>query len=143
MPDPRSYDRIDPFKIAGVCDRHAARSLKLQAKLSQIDRERAGQAKRKINVLVPIPRAPHEVQGGKAARCALPARDLVGDTRLDDEFLVVELRVALDVQRCPAKSSEPISGDVEVAGKAKISPHQVGEEGKASLACLEIAHPSE
>src|SRR5262245_60549275 len=143
MPDPRSYDRINPFKIAGVCDRHAARSLKLQAKLSQIDRERAGRAKRKINVLLPIPLASHEVQGCKAARRALPARDLVGDTRLDDEFLVVELRVALDVQSGSVEPTERISGDVEAPGKSKISPHQVGEEGKASLARLEIAHPSE
>ena len=33
MPDARSYNGIDPFKVARACDRHAARSLKLETRV--------------------------------------------------------------------------------------------------------------
>ena len=92
----KARTRIDPFKVARACNRNAALPLKLQAKLSQIDRERASPAQRKIDVLVPIACAPITSNAGK-----LPARspigDLIGDAGLDDGLLLVELGVAFDV----------------------------------------------
>jgi hypothetical protein len=45
VPDPGAYYGIDPFKVAGAGNRHAAGSLKLETEFPQIDCKRAGQAK--------------------------------------------------------------------------------------------------
>src|SRR5262245_42736408 len=116
MPKPRTDHGIDPFEIAGSRDSDLARLAEFQAEAPEIDIERAGKAERKVDVLVPVPGAAHQVQRGKAPGRHAPARDLVGDTGLDDELLVVELGVALHIERCPIESSERTLGDVEVTG---------------------------
>jgi hypothetical protein len=96
-----------------------------------------------IEILVPVAGAAQHVEGRVAAWRALPSCDLIGDAGLDDRRLVIELSLALHTHDGPREPLEGALVRLETPGESEVHPHHIGEQGKAPLARLEIAHPGQ
>jgi len=128
VPQTRSHHRIDPFEVVSAGDCHAARALGFEAEPVHVDRKRARETQRDVDVFVPIAGAAQQVQGGKAARRAVPACNFIGDARLENGLLIVELDLAVDIE-----AAERAAIQLEAAGETEIGPDDVGEESEAAL----------
>ena len=120
-----------------------ARAVEFEAEALKIDVERAGQVEREADVLIPVAGAAEDIDSGEALGRVLPARHFIGDARLDDGRLVVELGVAFDAHHHLRKPGEGGAAHIDAAGEAEIHPNEIGEQRELALAGLEIAHPGE
>src|SRR5262245_14481645 len=134
---------IDPFEVAGLGDGDLARTVEVEAEALEIDVKRAGQVEREADVLIPVAGAADDIDSGEARGRVLPARHFIGDARLDDRRLVVELGVTFDTHDHLRKPGEGAAAHVDAAGKTEIHPDEIGEQRELALAGLEIAHPGQ